>query len=127
MFSNVRTSHRFFLANEISVTESLPADIAISITSVGPSTAGETYSLECSVTITGSTNQPTITWLDDGVVIASVDATRNVSEMNMREGIYSRTLIFTPLSVSDEGQFICRVTLAEAMKNLSVAITVRSK
>lgn len=112
------------LVNEIPITESSHTDIAISITSTGSSTAGEIYSLECSITVTGSTDQPTITWLDDGAVIVSSDATRNVSEISMNVGSYSSTLIFTPLAVSDEGQFICR---GETTKNLSVVITVRSE
>ena len=39
-------------------------NVAISMVSISPSgtnTAGETYSLECSATVTGSADQPTIT------------------------------------------------------------------
>ena len=48
---------------------------SVSITTSGTNTAGETYSLVCSVI---ATSQPTITWLDDGVRIAP-DTSRTVS------------------------------------------------
>ena len=83
--------------------------------------------MECTVTVTGSIDQPTIHWLDDGVEIASSDATRNVSEISINEGSYSSTLTFTPLAVSDEGVFVCRVMIEEVIKNHSITITVRSE
>lgn len=89
------------------ITESSLVDIAISISSAGSSTAGEIYSLECSSTITGLTDQPMITWLDDGAMIASSDATRNVSKMSMNEGSYILQYSdIHSIGASDEGQFI---------------------
>ena len=88
-------------------------------------TVGETYTLECSVT--GSTDQPTITWLDDGVQIAS-SATRMVSATRLNPGgSYSGTLTFTPLSASDAGMFMCRATLGDAIQTASIDVTVQGK
>ena len=105
-------------------------DITVSITPVsGTNTAGETYSLECSATVTGSNDQPTITWLDDDVEISSSDATRMVSVITMNPGSsYSSTLTFAPLSASDTGTYTCRV-MAESqtfMVNVNGVYTLGS-
>ena len=105
-------------------------DISVSITPVsGTNTAGETYSLECSATVTGSNDQPTITWLDDDVEISSSDATRMVSVITMNPGSsYSSTLTFAPLSASDTGTYTCRV-MAESqtfMVNVNGVYTLGS-
>ena len=74
--------------------------ISVSITPVsGDNTAGETYSLEC-FTVTGSTDQPTITWLDpmnNPVPSEMVTITGSMS-----------TLTFNPLSASHAGTYTCR-------------------
>ena len=75
-----------------------PVTIAVApITSSGSNTAGESYSLECTVTVTGSTDQPTITWMVNG------------------DGSYSRTVTFNPLAASHAGTYTCRATLGSAM------------
>ena len=96
------------------------------ITTSDSPTVGEVYSLECSVT--GSTNQPTITWLHDGDEIAS-SATRMVSAttVNSGDGSYSSTLTFTPLMASDAGMFMCRATLGDAIQTASIDVTVQGK
>ena len=75
--------------------------ISLSITASGTNTAGETYSLECSATVTGSTDQPTITWLDPMNEVPS--------EMVTTTGSMS-TLTFNPLAASHAGTYTCRVT-----------------
>ena len=83
------------------------ADIA---TSSGTNTAGETYSLVCSVTVTGSTDQPTITWSDDDAQITS-DSSRTVSATTSDgSNGYSSILTFNPLSASHAGNYTCRAT-----------------
>ena len=103
-------------------------DVSISPVS-GTNTAGETYSLECSATVTGSNDQPTITWLDDdGSEITSSDATRMVSAtIRNPSGRYSSTLTFTPLAVSNAGMFLCRVTLGCAVVTASLDVIVECK
>ena len=79
-----------------------PVSISVSIAASGTNTAGETYSLECSATVTGSTDQPTITWLDpmNNPVL---------SEMVTTTGSMS-TLTFISLAASHAGTYTCRVT-----------------
>ena len=93
-----------------SATDSIES---VFITPSGTNTAGETYRLMCSVTVMGSTNQPTITWLDDGVQITP-DSSRTVSATtgDSSNG-YSSTLTFSPLSArSHAGTYTCRATIA---------------
>ena len=75
-------------------------DITVSITPGSSSnTAGETYSLECSATVTGSNDQPTITWLDpmnNPVPSGMVTTTGSMS-----------TLTFNPLAASHAGTYTC--------------------
>ena len=90
-------------------------DILVSVTDSGDNTAGETYSLECSVTVTGSTDTPTITWLDpmNNQITAGVMTTGSMS-----------TLTFDPLSASDAGTYTCRATLDGAEVDGSTDVVV---
>ena len=76
---------------------------AATTTSVsGSNTAGETYSLVCSVSVTGSTLLPTITWsgpVNNPVPSEMVTTTSSMS-----------TLTFRPLSASHAGTYTCRAT-----------------
>ena len=88
------------------------------ITSSGSNTAGESYSLECTVTVTGSIDQPTITWMDpmDNVITSGVVMTGGMS-----------ILTFNPLAASHAGRYTCRATLDSAMDSTSRTITVQSE
>jgi hypothetical protein len=99
----------------------------VSITPSGTATAGESYRMECTVTVTGSTDQPMITWLDGGVEIPSSDPTRTISSTSGSAGSYSSTLTFNPLSASHAGTYTCRATLGSAMNSTSTTITVQSE
>ena len=99
----------------------------VSIASSGTGTAGESYSLECTVTVTGSDDQPTITWLDNDSEITST-TTRMVSEITGSAGSgYSRTLTFSPLRASDAGTFTCRATLGNIASSKDVEVAVQGK
>ena len=93
--------------------------VNVMIITSGFPTVGEIYTLKCSVT--GSIDQPTITWLDDSGVITSSDTTMNPS------GSYSSNLTFTPLSASDTGMIMCRATLGDSMQTASIVVTVEGK
>ena len=118
--------------DELPTTQPVPTtqpgsvSISVSITSVsGTNTAGETYSLKCSATVTGSTDQPTITWLDDGVEITSSDATRMVSATTMSSGgSYSSILTFNPLSASHAGTYTCRVMVGGVTASQTFMVNV---
>ena len=89
------------------------------ITSSGTPTAGESYGLECTVTVTGSTDQPMITWLMgpmDNMITSGVIMNGSIS-----------TLTFNPLAASHAGTYTCRATLGSAMDSESRTITVQSE
>ena len=110
----------YFILVDPPSTISPPVTVTVSpITSSGTATAGESYSLECTVTVTGSTNQPTITWLMgpmDNMITSGVVTTGSMS-----------TLTFNPLAASDAGAYTCRATLGSAVDSASTTITVQSK
>ena len=97
------------------------------ITSSGATTAGENYTLECSVIVTGSTDQPSIIWLVAGVEVPSSDPTRTVLVTSGSAGSYSNTLTFHPLAASHAGTYTCRATVGSAMDTASRTVTVQSK
>ena len=96
----------------------------VSMTASGTNTAGETYSLVCSVS---APSEPTITWLDDGVQITS-DSSRTVSATT-RDGSngYFSTLTFNPLSASYAGTYTCNATVNGEMATDTETVTVQSK
>ena len=76
------------------LTTQPPISITVApITTVGPNSAGAIYSLICSVSVTGSTDQPTITWLDpmNNQITSGVETTGSMS-----------TLTFNPLAASQD-------------------------
>ena len=95
-----------------------PVSITVApITVLGTNTAGEFYSLECSVTVSGLTEQPTLTWLDpmNNQITSGVVTTGSMS-----------TLTFNPLAASQDGMtYTCRPTLRSAMDSASWIITVQ--
>ena len=111
--------------SDTTVTPAPPAITDVSITPPGTGTVGESYSLECTVTVTGSTDQPpTITWLDDDVEIPSSDPAITVLGTSGSDGSYSSRLIFNRLAVSHAGTYTCRATLDSDMDSASTTITV---
>ena len=93
---------------------------SVSITPSGTNTAGASYSLVCSVTVTGSTDTPTITWLDP--MNSQVP-----SEMVSTTGSMS-TLTFNQLSTSHAGTYTCRATLTSGeMETDIMIVTVQGK
>ena len=97
-----------------------PISITVApITTVGPNTAGMIYSLECSVSVTGSTEQPTITWLDpmNNQITSGVETTGSMS-----------TLTFNPLTASQDGMtYTCRATLGSITQSQAFTVTVNGR
>ena len=100
-----------------------PVSISLSITASGTNTAGETFNLECSATVTGSTDQPTITWLVDGCEITT-NATWIVSATSVDGDNYSSTLTFNPLAASYAGTYTCVVTIGGANQTNTSTVIV---
>ena len=106
-----------------------PPGITVSIDTSGTNTAGETYNLMCSASVTGSTDQPSITWLEGDVEISN-STTRTVSAPTMRPsgGSYSNTLTFSPLAASHAGTYTCRATAAgNLMDTGMMVVSIQSK
>ena len=78
---------------------------SVSVTASGMNTAGETYSLVCTVTVAGSTDRPTITWVDPMNSTVPSDLINTTGNTN--------TLTFNPLSVSHAGNYTCRAMVGE--------------
>ena len=95
-----------------------PVTVSVSpINSSGNGTAGESHSLECTVTVTGSDDQPTITWLMgpmDNMITSGVVTNGSMS-----------TLTFNPLSASHAGTYTCRATLGSIEVNGSFEVIVK--
>ena len=109
--------HSPSIVDELSTPQ--PASISVSITASGTNTAGQTYRLVCSATVTGSTDQPTFTWLDpmnNSVPSGMVTTTGNMS-----------TLTFSPLAISHAGTYTCRVTAGGVTETQTYDIIVNSK
>ena len=106
------------LPSPIATTTPPPSNtqIDISVTTSGINTVGQTYMLVCSATVTGSTDQPTFTWLDpinNPVPSGMVTTTGSMS-----------TLTFSPLAVSHAGTYTCRVTAGGVTETQTTTVIV---
>ena len=86
---------------------SSPEPVITAMVSGGTPTVGESYSLTCTVTGADRLN-PTISyqWFKDNTVVS---------------GETQSTLSFSSLSLSDAGQYRCRVTVASALLNINIS------
>ena len=69
----------------------------------GTNTAGEIYSLDCSATVNGTSNQPIIIWLDPLNSPVPPEMITTTGHMS--------TLTFNPLAADHAGTYTCRVML----------------
>ena len=98
------------------------SDVMISVPQIaasGTKTAGQTYRLVCSATVTGSTDQPTFTWLDpmDNLVPSGMFTTTGSMS----------TLTFNPLAVTHAGTYTCEVKAGGVTETQTYHIIVNSK
>ena len=106
-----------------------PTEVTVSILTSGGHTAGEVLTLTCSAMISGSSDQPNITWLDTTLqnVAQRDDSTRTTlspTTVMDSNGTYSKSLSFNPLVESDAGMYTCRVTLGEITRTETATVTV---
>lgn len=114
MIVYISYNESLFISNDFAVPpQANTTDISISES--GNSTAGETYSLVCSVL---ARSEPTITWLDQ--VETAVP-----SEMVITTGIMS-TLIFNPLVASHAGNYTCRAMVEGQTSNRIFTVHVNA-
>ena len=109
-------------------------NISVTIAASSTNTAGQTYMLVCSATVTETTSDPqlTFTWLHYGSDITpDTTYTRMVSTaMDPGDCSYSSTLTFSPLAVSHAGTYTCRVTaggVTETQTNSDETVVVQSE
>ena len=93
--------------------------VAISIT--GSTTAGETLTLTCKVTVMeGLTVQPDIEWVDSGGSAITSGVNDVAVGSVMRSGVESTLdLEFSPLHTSHGGQYTCRAIISIGVSGLS--------
>ena len=94
----------------------IPISIIVSLGVSGTNTAGEIYSLVCHATVTGSTDQPTITWMDPNsnpVPYGIITTAGSIS-----------TLTFSPLAISDAGTYTCNVNVEGVIQAQTYNVTV---
>ena len=116
-------------SSDVPATTGPPPPVSVDvapITSSGMTIVGDIHMLMCSVTVTGSTDQPTITWLVNDAEISS-DAARTVSMNSDSAGRYSSTLTFNPLTASHAATYTCRATLGSAEDTALRTVNVQSK
>ena len=102
--------------------DELPAPVSINvfITTSGTNTAGETYSLECSATVTGSTtDELTIIWLDPMNNTVPSEMVTTTGSVN--------TLTFNPLAAAHAGTYTCRATAGDIVQYATVDVRVQSE
>ena len=83
--------------------------ISVAITPSGSPTAGETFSLECSCSVNGTSDTPSYQWLvgpPDNMTLLNSGGSLIIYSYNT-----SSMLQFTTLRATDGGQYICQVTV----------------
>ena len=101
--------------------------VSVAITTSGTSTAGETYNLECSVTVAGSIETPTITWLFGMTEITSDSFTTLSETASNGSNGYFRMLTFDPLSASHAGNYSCKAAVSGEIQTGITMVTVQSE
>ena len=83
--------------------------ISVEITPSDSPTAGETFSLECSCSVNGTSDTPSYQWLvgpPDNMTLLNSGGSLIIYSYNT-----SSMLQFTTLRASDGGEYICQVTV----------------
>ena len=101
----------------------------VTVSPSGLDIAGQNYTLLCAVTVTGSNDQPAITWIrDDGVEFTSVTTSTvsmNSNDVDSAGYNYSVALMFSPLAASHAGTYTCRANLDDAQVTDSITVVVK--
>ncbi len=84
---------------------------------IGSPALGETYTLTC--TVEGVSGSPTIQWFGPG----GSEITTSVSTPSS----LTSTLTFTDLALSDAGEYTCRSTISEVVREVVESVTLQSR
>ena len=97
--------------------------VSVTITPSGSPTAGETYSLQCSATVSGTSDTPVLSyqWL--------VGPSDNRQPLNNDSSITvnSNSVQFSSLRTSHGGMYTCRVTVGGLVMEGSSMVVIRRK
>ena len=117
------TVHPIATTNDVPpATTGAPTTITITVSPItfsGSAIAGESYRLRCTVTVTGSTDQPVFTWLMGPMNSEVTAGVETADSMSM--------LTFNPLAATHAGTYTCRATLNSAMDSETVTVSVESE
>ena len=97
------------------------ASLTVTITASGENTAGEHYSLTCTVEVVGSSDVPTITWITTEPEMMSQTSDDNSTHVR------SNILSFTPLKESHANNYTCVVNVVDITVTKSYLLDVQSK
>ena len=104
----------------------------VSITSSGTATAGESYSLVCSVTVTESNEEsvePMIMWLGIGNFTENfqiISENTSMSEYDHPD-IYSKRLTFRSLVALNSGTYVCKIIAGQVIITKEFRLHVNGK
>ena len=97
--------------------------VSVSVTTIpsGSPTAGETYSLECSATVSGSSDVPSYQWL--------VGPSDNRQPLNGGSSITinSNMVQFSTLRTSHGGIYTCQVTVGDLVAETTSTVEIGRK
>ena len=105
----------------------------VSITPSGSATAGESYSLECSITVTESNEEPVepmIMWLGIGNFTGNLqisEITKNFSMSEHEPDIYSKRLTFRSLVALNSGTYACKTIAGQVIMTREFGLRVNGK
>ena len=92
-----------------------------------PLTAGQSYSLTCTVTLDGITGSPTIEWLGPNYNPVSNSSSVTMEKVLMvNNSAYDRTLVFSGVLTSHGGQYTCQTVLDQVSAVASSELSVQS-
>ena len=107
------------------------SSLSVNITPSGSSTAGETYSLICSATLTSNRNPPlpdptipapTFEWFYGPNGDVPLPFGLAAPETVLSSGTYTSTLQFSPLNQSHAGNYTCRLGVGSLVNNNVLAV-----
>ena len=98
-----------------------PVSVSVTIIPSGSPTAGETYSLECSATVSGSSGVPSYQWL--------VGPPDNRQPLNNDSSITvnSNMVQFSTLRTSHGGMYTCQVTVGDLIAETNSTVEIERK
>ena len=102
-------------------------DVTVAVTTVGSTDAGDSYVLNCTVTLMQTSNV-TIIW-QKGDVVLNTNATAGImlGSLEDKNTTYSKMLTLNPLHLSHNGAYSCKVFMNGNVKTAVTNVEVQGK